>query len=77
MTARWKTTRGKRKPGMAGPRSAGRLQRAIDDLVRREIVAALRETDGNVTHAAKALGISRIALRARMNVLDVDVPRRG
>lgn len=59
-------------PGSAGPRSAGRLQRAIDATVRREIAAALAENDGNVTHAAKALGISRISLHARMNALGVE-----
>lgn len=66
----------KPKPGAAGPRSAGRLQRAIDETVKREINAALEETAGNVTHAAKALGISRIALRARMNALHVGSPKR-
>ena len=58
-------------PGTAGPRSAGRLQRAIDAAVKREIAAALAENGGNVTHAAKALGISRISLHARMNALGV------
>lgn len=59
-------------PGSAGPRSAGRLQKAIDAVVRREIVAALAENGGNVTHAAKALGISRISLHARMKTLGVE-----
>jgi transcriptional regulator of acetoin/glycerol metabolism len=47
------------------------LQRAIDDVVQREIRSALRESDGNVTRAAAALGISRIALRARMNAFGI------
>jgi DNA-binding NtrC family response regulator len=77
MTARRKTTtKRKPKPGTAGPRSAGRLQRAIDDAVRREITAALEETAGNITHAARVLGVSRIALRARMNALGLGTPLR-
>lgn len=58
-------------PGMTGPRSTGRLQRAIDATVRRELTAALKESKGNVTHAARLLGVSRIALRARMNKLGI------
>lgn len=54
-----------------GPRTFGRLQRAIDDAAEREIKAALRETGGNVSAAAKALGVSRPALWARMTVLGI------
>jgi DNA-binding NtrC family response regulator len=60
------------KPGMAGPRSSGRLQRAIDRAARREIEAALRETDGNVVQAARALGISQPSMYSRMNALGID-----
>jgi len=56
---------------MTGPRSGGRLQKAIDATVRREVARALRESRGNVTHAARLLGITRIALRARMNKLGI------
>jgi DNA-binding NtrC family response regulator len=66
------STRRKPKPGSTGPRSAGRLQRAIDETVRREIEAALRESGGVITEAARLLGISRIALRARMNALGIS-----
>jgi len=65
----------KPKPGSAGPRSTGRLQRAIDDVVRREIAAALREADGQVVEAARLLGITRISLWARMRSLGVKTPR--
>jgi DNA-binding NtrC family response regulator len=68
--------RRKPKPGAAGPRSAGRLQKAIDEVVRREITAALQET-GGVVAAAKLLGVSRIALRARMNALGIKSPRKA
>src|SRR4051812_32685012 len=51
------------RPGTAGPRSAGRLQRALDDAARREIRAALRETDGNVASAARALGVTEMGIR--------------
>jgi DNA-binding NtrC family response regulator len=62
----------KPKPGTAGPRSAGRLQRAIDASVTREIEAALRETAGNVTRSAAALGITRAALIGRLRSLGID-----
>ena len=65
------------RPGAkGGARTYGRLQRALDATARREIAAALKESKGNVTHAAKALGITRIALRARMNSLGVDKPKK-
>lgn len=67
-----KTRPSKQKPGTAGPRSAGRLQMAIDATVRREIETALRETDGNVTHTAKALGVTMMALRKRMRAMRID-----
>lgn len=63
--------RRKPKPGTAGPRSTGRLQRAIDATVAREIKTALAEAGGVITDAARLLGISRIALRARMNALGI------
>ena len=72
MTARRKTAPRMPKPGTAGPRSAGRLQRAIDDVVRREITAALRETGGNVVRAAQALGISQPSMYGRMVALGID-----
>ncbi len=72
MTVRRKATPRKPKPGAAGPRSAGRLQRAIDEVVRREIKAALRETGGNVVHAARALGISQPSMYGRMGALGID-----
>ena len=62
----------KPKVGTAGPRSAGYLQRAIDDLVRREIEKALGASGGNVVHAAHALGISQPSLYGRMGVLGID-----
>jgi DNA-binding NtrC family response regulator len=64
------------KPGMAGPRSAGRLQQAIDHAVdatvRREIIAALKQTGGNVVHAARALGISQPSMYGRMAAVGID-----
>lgn len=71
MTPRRKKPR-KPKPGTTGPRSAGRLQRAIDEAARREIAAALREMGGNVVHAARALGISQPSIYGRMGVLGID-----
>ena len=60
------------RPGTAGPRSTGRLQRAIDDVVKREIVAALSETRGNVVRAARVLGISQPGLYKRLVALGID-----
>ncbi len=71
MTARRKTTTRKPVSGTAGPRSAGRLQRAIDEVVTREITSALRETDGNVTQSAKALGITRDSLIKRLRSVGI------
>jgi transcriptional regulator of acetoin/glycerol metabolism len=67
-----KTTRPKPAPGRSGPRSTGRLQKVIDDAVRKEIAAALDETGGNVSRAAVALGISRDSLIKRLRGLGID-----
>jgi transcriptional regulator of acetoin/glycerol metabolism len=60
------------KPGTAGPRSAGRLQQAIDATVKRELEAALKESNGNVSEAARLLGISRRGMWARIASLGID-----
>ena len=73
MSTSRKTTRPKKVKG--GPRTHGRLQRALDDTARREITAALKEADGVVTEAARLLGVSRISLRARMNTLGIEPQR--
>jgi DNA-binding NtrC family response regulator len=58
-----------------GPRTYGRLQRALDDAARAEIQAALKETGGNVTKASVALGVHRVSLVKRMDALDIDPSR--
>ena len=68
-------TRKTGKRSQSGPRTYGRLQRALDDAARKEIRAALREAGGTITEAARLLGVSRIALRARMNALGVETPK--
>ena len=54
-----------------GPRTHGRFQQALDDAARREIEAALKETGGNVSEAARVLGIGRPRLWARMQALSI------
>ncbi len=73
MTASRKTsTRKSKAPKPAGgPRTYGRLQRALDDAARREIEAALKETGGNVSEAARALGVNRVSLWKRMRALGI------
>lgn len=70
--ARSPTRRQTAPAGSAGPRSSGRLQRAIDAVVVREIVAALRENGGNVAASARALGITEMAIRKRLRSLRID-----
>jgi DNA-binding NtrC family response regulator len=66
-----------RKPaaGKAGPRSAGRLQRALDAAATREIRAALNETKGNMAEAARRLGVSYKGLWKRLRSLAIDPDR--
>lgn len=72
MPRRKPTGRATAAPGKTGPRSAGRLQRAIDETVTREIKAALAEAGGMVA-AARLLGISKVALWKRMRSLGIDL----
>lgn len=65
----------KPKPGTAGPRSTGRLQRAIDLAVTREISAALKETGGNIAEAARRLGVSYQGLWKRLAALEIDAAK--
>lgn len=67
----------KRATNTAGPRSSdeGRLQQAIDATVRRMIIRALRVSRGSVVEAARWLGISRVALWARLSKLGIDADR--
>lgn len=61
----------KAKTPKGGPRTFGRLQRALDEAASREIAAALQETGGNVSEAARVLGIGRPRLWARMKALGI------
>jgi transcriptional regulator of acetoin/glycerol metabolism len=69
-TVRRKTTEPK-----GGPRTHGRFQQALDDAAKREIEAALKETGGNVSEAARVLGIGRPRLWARMRALSIPSGR--
>lgn len=65
----------KPKPGSSGPRSAGRLQKALDTTARREIEAALRASEGNVAGAARSLGVTEMGIRKRLRSLGIDPDR--
>jgi len=62
-------------PGSAGPRSTGRLQLVLDATATREIEKALRETEGNIAAAARALGVSYKGLWKRLGSLGIDPNR--
>ncbi|WP_240754646.1 sigma-54-dependent transcriptional regulator [Parasulfuritortus cantonensis] len=57
----------------AGTPAGGRL----DAMEARLLCEALRKHDGNLTHAASELGLSRPGLRAKLRRLGVSVPVRG
>lgn len=48
----------------------------MTELTRDQIVAALKEANGSKSAAARALGIARHDLRARMRTLRVRAPAR-
>jgi len=57
-------------PGREGARPAeppvGSMPERLEDLERRTLGEALQTAGGNRTHAARALGISRVALQSKM-----------
>jgi len=75
MTVRRNPTARKPRPGTTGPRSGGRLQRALDATAKREIEAALRETGGNVAGAARTLGVTEMGIRKRLRSLGINPDR--
>lgn len=44
----------------------------MDEAAKREIIAALRETSGAVKETARLLGVSRVALWARMKAYAIE-----
>jgi transcriptional regulator of acetoin/glycerol metabolism len=61
----------------AGARATGSLaatgSKAEDQ--RRELIAALRETGGNQSRAARLLGINRVTVWNRMRKYGIDLKR--
>jgi two-component system response regulator HydG len=55
------------------PEDAPRAGKTIREVERDTIVKALRETDGNRTHAAKILGISRRTLQNKIKEYEIDL----
>ena len=49
----------------------------INHAEREMITEVLRFTDGNLSLAAKRLGISRTTLRAKLSMLGISVERRA
>jgi DNA-binding NtrC family response regulator/pSer/pThr/pTyr-binding forkhead associated (FHA) protein len=56
----------------ATPTAAAPMRERLDDLERRALVDALRAVDGNRTHAARRLGISRRALHYKLKKYSLD-----
>ena len=54
-----------------GPRGQ-RVREATRSIEREAILEALRSTKGNVTQAARALGLSRRGLQLKMKELEID-----
>ncbi len=54
----------------------GDLRAAVNDVERRRILAALEETGGNQTRAAKVLGISRRSLLDRLDAHGIPRPQK-
>ncbi len=68
-----------RTPSASAPGPVRRLEDAIRDAERELITGALEQTQGNITHAARALGISRQHLhtRIRLHGIPAAVRRTG
>jgi len=62
-----------RLPGPAGLRSS--LREAREAAEREQILRALEEAGGNVSAAARALGLERTNLHKRMRALGLGRPR--
>ncbi|MCA1665194.1 MAG: sigma 54-interacting transcriptional regulator [Myxococcales bacterium] len=56
----------------ATPREASPMRERLDDVERRALADALREVDGNRTHAARRLGISRRALLYKLKKYNLE-----
>jgi transcriptional regulator with PAS, ATPase and Fis domain len=66
------------EPSQGGaPASEASLKQELENIERRRILDALARCGGNQTQAAKALGIPRRTLLARLDVYGVPRPRRG
>jgi DNA-binding NtrC family response regulator len=56
----------------ATPREASPMRERLDDVERRALADALREVNGNRTHAARRLGISRRALLYKLKKYNLE-----
>jgi transcriptional regulator with GAF, ATPase, and Fis domain len=64
-------------PAPASSLPAGSLRDSVGEVERARIVAALKETGGNQTRAAKLLGISRRSLLDRLDAYGIPRPQKG
>ena len=64
-------------PGTGRLRPAGSLKQARDAFEREYVAGALRSHNGNVSHAAKALGISRVMMQRKMKEFGLRTGSRG
>ena len=68
------STRGDAASASAG--NPGPAERTLAEMERSALIQALRQSEGNVTRAARELGISRDTLRYRIEKHGLDTPAR-
>jgi two-component system, NtrC family, response regulator AtoC len=68
------STLGAPEPASAAPRAAA--ERTLPEMERQALLHALQLSEGNVTRAARELGISRDTLRYRMEKYGLEGPAR-
>jgi DNA-binding NtrC family response regulator len=71
------TQEAKEGEGSVGKNAGNDLKDAVAGFEKERILKALKETGGNQTKAAKILGISRRTLIKRLDLYEIERPRKG